>query len=143
MERLKTWMARRGYLLRFTDNNNSEVCCARKVVRLQKSLDPPTRLATLLHECGHILVHLSRIKRRTVKVAGASWLDCRVLRRQSRRKLSGLYSLQEEMVAWDRGDRLARRLQIRIPTKLWNNLRMRCLMSYVRDLAGPLRARSS
>ena len=131
--KIRSWLCRRGYKLVFGKSDN-DVCFTEKVVNVQRSLGSESKAATLLHECGHILVHLSRKKSKTTCVAGASWREWHRLS-ESRTKHAELLALQEEMVAWDRGYKLASRLKIRLPSKMKRNVRTKSLMTYVRHSA--------
>ena len=139
LRKLRAWLRRRGFGLRLA-KTASQVCAASRLVTLQRTLTPASRVATLLHECGHVLVHLARRRDERVKVAGASELDWRRLSRLRGRR-GALFELQEEMVAWDRGEKLGRRLGLRAPAREWQLARTRALMSYARSLvwSPPLR----
>jgi len=128
--KLRRWLLKKGYQLLFGKSRN-DVCFTDKIVNVQRRLRPESKTATLLHECGHILVHLCRKKSKNTCVAGASWRDWRRLR-ASTSKHAQLLSLQEEMVAWDRGYELAARLKIRLSSKTKRNVRTKSLMTYVR-----------
>jgi hypothetical protein len=131
--KIRKWLTKRGYRLSFGKRRN-DVCFARKVVSVQARLGLESKTATLLHECGHILVHLCRRKSKDTRVAGASWKEWRRLS-GSRSKHAALLALQEEMVAWDRGYSLASRLKIRLSTAQKRNSRTKSLMTYVRHSA--------
>jgi len=130
VKKLRTWLKRRGYRLVFGKKEN-DVCFNDKMVRVQKSLTLESKTATLLHECGHVLVNLSRRKSKKTVVAGASWKEWNRLS-TSRSKHAELLTLQEEMVAWDRGYSLAARLNIRLSQTFKRNVRTKSLMTYVR-----------
>ena len=130
VRKIQQWLSKRGYRLKLAKKRN-DVCFTEKVVNVQQSLGVQSKTATLLHECGHILVHLCRKKSKDTRVAGASWKEWRRLW-SSRSKHSELLNLQEEMVAWDRGFKLASRLGIRLPAATKRNVRTRSLMTYVR-----------
>lgn len=133
IERLRAWLAKRGFSLEFGSKSN-EVCFTAKRVTLQRQLKAKAKVATLLHECGHILVYLNRLKCKHARVAGASWSEwCRL--RSYKSKHSKLLVLHEEMVAWERGYRLAQRMKLRLPAALKANVQTRALMSYVRYAA--------
>lgn len=92
-----------------------------------------SRLATLLHECGHVIVWQRRRRDKTRRVCGASfheWMQakgrCRV-----RTKRVALATLQEEMAAWDLGEKLARRLKVRFSLAHFERERTRALLTYV------------
>jgi len=128
--KIRRWLRRHGYRLIFGERRN-DVCFTEKVVNVQWSLSLESKTVTLLHECGHILVNLSRRKSKDTRVAGASWKEWRRLW-GCRSKHAELLGLQEEMVAWDRGYKLASRLGIRLRAAQKRNLRTRSIMTYVR-----------
>jgi len=131
--KLRAWLARRGFGLDF-DRKSNEVCFTAMKVTVQQQLAPQAKLATLLHECGHVLVYLSRWKRRRLRVAGQTWAEwCRLRRYRSKR--AKLLVLHEEIVAWERGRRLGKRLKLKLPEATRVNVETRCLMSYVRHAA--------
>jgi hypothetical protein len=78
-------------------------------------LAPRSRLYTLLHECGHVLID-----------SGAQgYLTAFV-------EPERVETVAEEIEAWNRGRRLAHRLRIRIDARAWRRLRAHCLASYMR-----------
>jgi hypothetical protein len=135
VQKIRIWLKRRGYSLVEGEAPINQVCFSRKQVTLQKSLSEKSKAATLLHECGHILVYMSRKRSKKTKVSGASWTDWISLAR-SRCKHKEMLCLQEEMVAWDRGEKLRQRLRIRLPRRFYVLTRTKALMSYVRYSAG-------
>jgi hypothetical protein len=139
LEKLRRWLKRRSFSLAFSPRFN-DVCFERRKVRIQDSLGRERQLHVLLHECGHVLVFLARRRRRTREVAGASYHSWLRLQR-SGSKAAKLCCLQEEMVAWDRGFKLARRLGIRVAGRKARLQRTRSVMTYVRAASG--RRRSS
>ena len=138
LEKLRRWLKRRAFSLRFCQRFN-DVCFEKKQVRVQESLGRSSKVYTLLHECGHILVFLARRKKRTREVAGSSYYSWLRMQKSSS-KNAQLASLQEEMVAWDRGFKLAKRLDIRVDKRKARVQRTRSVMSYVRSAS---RRRSS
>ena len=133
IRKLRVWLKKRGFSLKLLPAE-SEVCFEKKSVTLQRNLTLNSKVATLLHECGHVLVYLARRRSKGVKVAGASWRDWQKLDGK-RNKLSCLLELQEEMVAWDRGEKLGQRLRLKLPSKYQTVVKTKALMSYVRYTA--------
>lgn len=130
LAKIRRWLQRRAFSLSVNERFN-DVCFEKKRVRIQSTMCKSSQVATALHECGHILVFLSRRSLLSRDVAGASYKTWLRLQR-SESKDAQLLRLQEEMVAWDRGLRLARRLRIRLSPTCVRLQRTRSLMSYVR-----------
>jgi hypothetical protein len=89
------------------------------------------RVAALLHECGHVLVYLRR-KRTRARVAGATfteWWNASG-RLQKRSKLKRITVLEEEIHAWNLGEKLARRLRIRVCKRVFERCRADALRTY-------------
>ena len=94
-----------------------------------------SRLSTLLHECGHVIVWLRRRRNKTKRVYGASfceWMEGKG-RCRARTKREALAILQEEMAAWDLGEKLARRLKVRLSLTKFESERTRAVLSYLRS----------
>ena len=91
-------------------------------------------IATALHECGHVLVHQARHKRKNERIAGVSKQDQehQVGRYSKRTKKRHIAEVTEEIEAWERGWELGKRLKIRIAKKYYENVRVRALMTYMR-----------
>jgi hypothetical protein len=77
-------------------------------VRIDQRLAPRSQLYMALHECGHVLIGEHRKTPRPID------------------------QLAEEIEAWNRGRKLARRLRIPVDAHAWRSLRNRCLVSYAR-----------
>lgn len=129
--KLRSWLKLRSFSLSFGRRFN-DVCFEKRRVRVQASLSHESKLATLLHECGHVLVFLGRRRHRRREVAGASYAAWLRMQRSSSKR-AHLCFLQEEMAAWDRGLRLAKRLHIPVNRRKAQLQRTRSLMTYVRS----------
>ena len=132
MKKLHLWLLKRGFTLRYGGKTN-EVCFTTKQVTLQRSLAKHAKIATLLHECGHVLVYLNRQKTKQTSIAGLTWDEWWKTKPKS--KHAKLLMMQEEFLAWERGYRLGRRMNVNLPTVLKWNVQTRALMSYCRFIA--------
>ena len=130
LEKVHRWLKARSFSLSFVKRFN-DVCFHKKRVRIQETMSESSQVTTALHECGHILIFLARKRLVSRDVAGASYNTWLKLQKSSS-KDAQLLCLQEEMVAWDRGMRLAKRLKIRVRVEHARLQRTRSLMSYVR-----------
>jgi hypothetical protein len=132
IKKLRLWLGKRGFGLRY-GNKTNEVCFTAKKVTLQRSLARHAKIATLLHECGHVLVYLNRRKTKQSRVAGLTWDEWWKTKPKS--KNAKLLMMHEEFLAWERGYRLGRRMKVNLPTALKRNVQTRALMSYCRFIA--------
>lgn len=139
MDKLESWLERRGFDLELSRGADDSVCFTTCVVSINSRSSERTQLYTLLHECGHITVFEQRMKDRKRRVAGSTfrqfWNNCGNARRE-RAKAVRIGVLTEEIEAWDRGEALASRLKIPYNKKAYHQLRTRSLMTYVRWGAG-------
>ena len=133
MEKLRAWLVAQGFSLQVRKCAESavDVGCER-LVTIDARLSSPALLATLLHECGHVCIFLHRRRRPKARVAGATWSESWKNRGRCspRARVGRLAELQEEMEAWDRGEALARRLRLRISRRVYERVRLSCLMTY-------------
>lgn len=139
LRKTEAWLKKKGFRLEQSPKH-SDICFERRRVRVASNQTRSAQVYTALHECGHLLIHLCRKKLKTRVVAGASYRTWWKLQRSSS-KHAQLLSVQEEMVAWDRGVRLAQRLKIPVKKRELLYQRTRSLMTYVR--ATSRRRRSS
>lgn len=135
MERVRAWLAQRGFDLTVKKGADSQVeFFDGRGVLIDGRLSPPARLATLLHECGHVSIFLARRRSKRTRVAGATWGEFLLSYGRCKPGVSvgRVSEVQEELEAWDRGEALARRLRVRLARPVFERVRTRCMMSYVR-----------
>ena len=82
-----------------------------------------SQLHTLFHEAGHVLLRSDR-KSFNEKYPGLS--------KRKDSKSFKLSVLREEIVAWERGHKLAKRLGIDLDEKYWKKHSEECLYGYVK-----------
>ena len=122
---LEDWLFNRGYVVtQFTDAHDS-VSYATKEILINTRKHIESRFYTLLHECGHVLINDNRdrlfeLSRQTGAVVG-----------QKPSRSRRIAVLSEEVEAWKRGERLAKRLGLKIREEKFDRERTEALMSYV------------
>ena len=133
LKKIEPWLKARGFQLSLVPLHN-DICFNKKRVRVCPKQRPFAQIVSALHECGHLLIYLCRKKLETRVVAGTSFKTWWKLQK-SNSKNSQLLCIQEEMTAWDRGVRLAKRLNIHLNKRELQFQRTRSLLSYVRSTA--------
>lgn len=144
MARVARWLAARGFSMRRPLRGGNSVCFLSKTVSVSRGSGRRSEgkaVAIALHECGHVLVHQQRKRSKTKTVAGHTWKQA--LQAGGGGRFEGVRSralrtYHEEFVAWERGEKLARRLGVRLARGTFERQRTRCLMSYARWLTLPL-----
>jgi len=120
------WLDDKGYQVLLETDAPDCVYFNFKQVYLNSRNHIEKRLYILLHECGHILIdngsedRLYSLSRETEAVVG----DCVSKKRR-------VAVLSEEIEAWKRGERLAKRLGISINEEKFDKIRTDSIMSYV------------
>ena len=136
MEKLRVWLRARRVSLDV--KRRGEDCfwyeASSGCVEVNGSAPRAERLHAALHECGHVQVWLGRRRHPNRRVAGCSLKELaadagRWKPRSTRRRLA---TMEEELEAWTRGIRLARRLRIRVNGEAFEASRARALMTYAR-----------
>ena len=130
MEKIRGWLAKRGFELRVAGRVDI-VDYANLTVHVSTRQNARQRLHSALHECGHVDLFHARVKKRRVPYAGATFR--RWTRNKRRSAGERLLVLEEEIEAWRRGDALGRRLGLRLASsKAQEAHRVRSLWTYVR-----------
>jgi hypothetical protein len=117
VNRLLIWCHDRGIQVEFTDQI-SFFQPKEKLIGVNRKVGKQTQLFHLLHECGHYLVWRSRHERHK-----AGWGDPTLLETK-------LAVVDEELEAWYRGRRLAKRLGIKINARAWARCKAKNLRTY-------------
>jgi hypothetical protein len=98
-------------------------------INTQSSIE--NQLFTLLHECGHVLVHKSNKQFAAdypyYAHADSAFNTARIVRS----KAYQVSLVAEEIEAWKRGKRLAKRLAIPIDIDKYNTVMTNCVTSYI------------
>jgi hypothetical protein len=131
LNKLKKWILKYKFLIKIIKTSIEEVNFNTKIININKDTKISSQIITLLHECGHILIYMQRKKYKYKYIVGSTWKDWHNLF-INRTKKTKILILEEEIEAWNRGKKLAKRLKIKIQTKLWNYHKTRALMTYIR-----------
>lgn len=145
MEVMRRWLKARGFALQIKDSVADCVIfdsAAGHVVQINKRLSYPVKVATLMHECGHVSIFMSRTRNQSLRIAGANFREffLEVGRMSLRGRASRLCVLEEEIAAWQRGEDLAKRLGVRFSRGAFERTRTLCLMTYVKWSGDRMRA---
>tara|TARA_R100000008_G_scaffold85144_1_gene74308 strand:+ start:793 stop:1236 length:444 start_codon:yes stop_codon:yes gene_type:complete len=98
-----------------------------KHITVYSSQGVENRLYSLLHECGHALIRRNWSKFESEYPAHAT---AELDRRKMKSEKYKASLIEEEVEAWKRGRRLAKRLGIYVDDEKFNKLKAKCLMSY-------------
>jgi hypothetical protein len=115
----------------FTEASGIDDCFVpeARAILVNSRLSSEMKKITLLHELGHFLIMQSRIRNKGKEYMCMTF-DEYTDNPTNRRKRLG--TIMEEIEAWQRGLKLAKRLKIRINTRKFDKERVRCLQTYVR-----------
>lgn len=142
MEKLKKWLGRRGFEVELAPGARDSVDFEEKTVTINSRCSYQIRLASLIHECGHVGIFASRLRAPQARVCGSTLGEA--LESKGRGDLRGRASrislLHEEIEAWEVGESLARRLKVRYVRKVLEKDRVRALMSYIKFAACRMRS---
>ena len=141
MNALTAWLKSQSASLEATPGATDEVTFTgnkkcRVHVTINSRCSYQTRLAVLLHECGHVAIYRKRRRSPMKRIHGCTFRDWwqgsgRYLRGSRAKKLS---ILDEELAAWEIGAKLAKRLKVRYSHRAFEKCRVACLMTYVRNV---------
>ena len=134
MQKLNMWLKKRDVVLKWITSNREQVIFNPKGIEvfIDKRANYQVRLATLLHECGHVDCYLERCKNKRKNIDGLSHSEYFSLSgRMKKYRIRTLAILQDEIAAWDRGEKLARNLKIRFSRKIFERERSMSLWTYL------------
>lgn len=132
--RLVTWFEAQGFEVRFGTRFKDEIFYGLKRVKICTRPSLQTQLIGLLHEAGHLLVASDR--RAYESRFGRGWPNADSGNKTTKRSLvHRVQVLEEELEAWNRGQRLGVRLRVKVNRDLWTQVRYTCLAHYARYVA--------
>jgi hypothetical protein len=135
MEKIRKWLTQNGFSLNLRFRGEDEVCFTTRSVTINSASRSWTKINSLLHECGHIAIWKCRRKNSRKKVSGSTLGSSDRIMTSSATKLNKtdrLALVTEEIEAWERGEKLAKRLKIRYSLARFRADRTRALMTYQR-----------
>lgn len=137
ISKLVDWICVRGWSVEFDYLGQDEMDPALKIISISTRQGFEKQLYTLLHECGHVLVQKNTISYNKKYPATAKMNSYKSINKQLER--SPKYKvdiISEEIDAWDRGRKLAKRLDIYINNEKYNDMSSKCIYSYIGWAAG-------
>jgi hypothetical protein len=125
---VEQWLEKRGFNLSFTKRMGDQVDFENSLINIKPIKNKEEMFYTLLHECGHILAeqHNKNFKYNYKTKDFGDW-DKMMNTRDSALKIS---ILADEMEAWNRGRKLAYRLELLVDVKKYKKLAGQCVWSY-------------
>jgi hypothetical protein len=141
MDKMRQWLGKRGFRLEMSMNADDCVDFASRTVKINAKSPYQVKLSTLIHECGHVRIFLSRVRRPDRRICGSTLAEQCLLvgRREPRARSSRISTLQEEMDAWENGESLAKSLSVRYNRSVLEKDRVKALMTYVNHTACRMR----
>jgi len=128
LKRLENWVSKQGYILIKNNKVNDSVDSQNKIVYLNTRSKIEKQIFSLLHECGHIMTRKNK-KKFYKEFAVLADLE----EKETLRKPLHFYVLEveDEIRAWRYGIKLAKKLNIPLNIKKYNNYSDIYIMSYM------------
>ena len=135
---IQSWIKKKGFKFISSPGLTDAVMFGVDCVFINSQPCRDSKIATMLHECGHILI---REARQRADEAGSITPVVGVTQREfesgtgrytHKSKRKSVAVVTEEIEAWERGWNLGRRLKVRMSRKKYENTRIKALMTYMR-----------
>jgi len=130
-EVIKGWIEAKGYCIRCYTDADDQVDFEKKVVHIDSRQHAESRFYTLLHECGHMLISQTARQFAIDHPMYAFSSDVR----SCKSKAYQVSLVAEEIEAWKRGRRLAKRFGLEVNDEKFNHIMTDCVISYIADAA--------
>ncbi len=128
LESVIDWLKGKGISVDFLKTDSGRYLPTIFRIEISASQDPQTQLYTLLHECGHLLVETSKTRYRDFP-NGYLRVEQDV---KGRDLLYKVDVIAEEFEAWNRGLKLAERLNVVVDRPKFDHVKANALKSYFR-----------
>ena len=127
-ETVRDWLDEKDIMLMFSKELDNEFSPDGKYINIRPIKNKEEMFYTLLHECGHVLVETNNKGfKDNYKTKDFNDWDKMVRTRDSALKVS---VLADEMEAWNRGRKLAKRLNLAYDEKEFKKLMGQCVWAY-------------
>ena len=128
---ISNWVISKGYVVDCHTDADDRLDFEKKTIYIDTRQHAESRFYTLLHECGHLLIS---------QTAGQFAVDHPLYafssdNRSCKSKAYQVSLVAEEIEAWKRGRRLAKRLGLKVDDKKFNRIMTDCVISYIADAA--------
>jgi len=130
-EVIEDWIEAKGYHTRCYTDADDQVDFEKKVIHIDTRQHAESRFYTLLHECGHILISQTARQFAIDHPMYAFSSDVR----SCKSKAYQVSLVAEEIEAWKRGRRLAKRFRLEVNDEKFNRIMTDCVISYIADAA--------
>tara|TARA_B100000131_G_scaffold274990_1_gene277292 strand:- start:903 stop:1316 length:414 start_codon:yes stop_codon:yes gene_type:complete len=121
--KLIDWADQKGYVVLLDRYGDDSICYESRIISIKSTRKEEIQLHTLLHECGHLLVH---------KNGSVHEFDLvKDIYRESS-QIVKTYNVIEEIEAWKRGRTLANKLDIEINEEKWQREVSRAITKYMK-----------
>ena len=130
-EVIKGWANAKGYSIQCYTDADDQVDFEKKTIHIDTRQHAESRFYTLLHECGHMLISQTARQFAIDHPMYAFSSDIR----SSKSKAYQVSLVAEEIGAWKRGRRLAKRFGLEVNDEKFNRIMTDCVMSYITDAA--------
>lgn len=120
------WCKEKKLKVLFAKKSNGTYHSQSKEIFISSRLSPRHQVIVLLHECGHHLIGVNDDHDRFGM--GYPQSDPEVTKTFHHR----VSCLEEEMEAWHRGWKLAKRLSLTIDRDTFDTMRLKCIRSYIK-----------
>ena len=136
LETVCEWVAKKNYSVVFDYCVQDEFSSADNCISVNTRQNIENQLYTLLHECGHLILHNNE-NLYNKNYPSSAKMAC--YSRNIRLERSPKYKvdvLSEEIDAWRKGKDLANRLDVYIDEEKYYSMMTKCVYSYINTLAG-------
>jgi hypothetical protein len=134
---LCVWLDKKGWSVEEDYCVRDEIFFCGKYITISKRQSVEKRLYSLIHECGHLLIHQNSSKYEEKFPAQSKMNQFASNKRIEKSKDYRVETLTEEIDAWERGRKLAQRLNLYIDDKNFRKLTNECIYSYIEWAAKP------
>lgn len=122
LEALEAWACSKGYHVYIEKDGDDSVDLESKIILIKSTSPLDTRILTLAHECGHVLLYENdSFGIRKLSMSG-----------DKKTKMSKVFTVIEEIEAWKRGYGLCQRLGIPIEREQWDRAVVSAIDKYMR-----------
>ena len=138
MDALIGWCSSKGISVSFGKKGGATYLTSEKTITMAGRMSPEKQFYYLLHECGHHLIGYTEEDERFGM--GYPKHEDASVNTTFQHKMA---CLEEEIEAWNRGWKLAKRLNLNVDRESFDFVRLDCLRSYVKWANGRWSLKSS
>lgn len=131
IELIKDWVSSKKYKVVCYTDADDRLDFETKTIYVDSRQHAESRFYTLLHECGHLLISQTASQFAADHPMYAFSCD----NRSSKSKAYQVSLVAEEIEAWKRGRRLAKRLNLKVNDTKFDRIMTDCVLSYIADAA--------